>query len=452
MKTLNQIQKAYFLGIGGIGMSAIARYFNSLNIEVFGYDKTPSKLTAQLEKEGMRIHYNDDIAQIPNNLDIVVYTPAIPNNLEEFLYLQRQNIPILKRAAVLGLISENIFTIAVSGTHGKTSVTALIAHILHYANKKAAAFVGGIMKNYHTNCILSEKPEYIIVEADEYDKSFLHLHPNILVVNSLDADHLDIYENIRNLKNSFLQLCKQVDANGKIFINEKLQDDFQNHKTITFGSKATTAIKFANKRIKEHKQYFDYQSKNQSIKDLKIQQPGTVNMLNTLVAVAVAMECGVDKETIRKALAMYQGVERRFDIKARTNHHVYIDDYAHHPEEINALVDAVRSLYPDKKITGIFQPHLYSRTRDFAKEFADSLDRLDEVILLPIYPAREEPIESVSSALIYNHMKLENKKLLNKEEIIPYLNDKNPVFLLTIGAGDIDRLIEPIEKWIKSNE
>lgn len=450
MTDLQNIKRAYFLGIGGIGMSAIARYFVSKGIEVAGYDKTASALTNQLSSENMSIHYEDNPELIPQHVDLVVYTPAVPKSLAEYRYLENKNIPILKRSEVLGIISSSHFTIAVAGTHGKTSVSSLIAHILHQAGKNVSAFIGGIMKNYHSNCIISKSTEIVVVEADEFDRSFLQLHPDILVITAIDADHLDVYGTTAELEKSFKEFIGQLRVGGKLIIEKSLEKLFpENKNKLTYGIKQDAMYKSQKAHIANGFQVFDLLSGQGSIKEIHFSLPGDYNKKNAAAAFAVAELMDVRRGTIRNALENFKGVERRFDIQLRNQKVVYIDDYAHHPNELSACINAVRTLFPDKKITGVFQPHLYSRTRDFADGFARSLEKLDEVILIPVYPAREYPIEGVSSRMIFAKMHIHKKYLFHKEELKENLKKFDIEVLLTLGAGDIDREVQPIKKMLQ---
>jgi len=450
MAALQNIQSAYFLGIGGIGMSSIARYFASRGIKVAGYDKTPSPLTKQLEKEGMLIHYHDRPDWIPADIDIVIYTPAIPESLNEFVLLKRQGAPIYKRSQVLGMISENHFTVAVAGTHGKTSVSSLIAHILHWSGQHVTAFVGGIMKNYRSNCIISDSTEIVVVEADEFDRSFLHLHPDIIVITAIDPDHLDIYGNGDEMERNFKTFASQIRPGGQLIIESKLQSKFQDKPSfLTYGLAPSANFTSVNAFIDSGFQVFDLQHESLSINRVKFALPGEYNRKNVAAAFAVASHMGTEPDKIKQAIESYQGVERRFDIRIRNNNIVFIDDYAHHPEELKACIEAVRTLFPDKTITGVFQPHLFSRTRDFADGFAASLDKLDKCILIPIYPAREKPIEGVSSVMIYDRMRMKSKYHYQKNELVEKLMNFDLEVLLTLGAGDIDRLVIPIKNMLE---
>ena len=446
MKKLSDIKSIFFLGIGGIGMSALARYFHTVGVKVYGYDKTQTPLTCRLTDEGIQVHYDDDIKNIPSEIELVVYTPAIPADNKELIYFKDKGIKLQKRSEILGILTQEHFTIAVSGTHGKTSITSMIAHVLNYSGKKITAFIGGISKNFNSNLVLNNNPEMIVVEADEYDRSFLTLHPDIAIITAIDADHLDIYKTKEALEESFYMFAGQVKKNGKLIVknNIPLPVKFYNKKqnySLTDGEYHTENI-----RIKNHAYTFDLISKNRCLRDLSLGIPGRHNIENAVAAFAVADMLEINDENIRGALASYTGVDRRFDYKLKEKNIVFIDDYAHHPEELKAIILSVKELYEGKKITGIFQPHLFSRTRDFADEFAQSLDLLDEIILLDIYPARELPIAGVSSLMLLDKIKNKSKVLYSKEELIEKINNRQLEVLLTLGAGDIDQLVEPIKE------
>lgn len=449
MIDIENIRSAYFLGIGGIGMSAVARYFHSRGIRVAGYDKTPSPLTKQLTAEGMAIHYEDNPSLIPEESDIGVYTPAVPKTLKEYQYLNERNIPIMKRSQVLGIITSSHYTIAVAGTHGKTSVTALIAHTLHQAGLKVTAFVGGILKNYHSNCLISDSTNVVVVEADEYDRSFLNLTPDMAVITAIDPDHLDIYGNRKELESSFRKFAGLLRGNGKLIIEKSLRKHFtDNGNLLTYGLETGADYLCNNAIITKGYQHFTLSASSVKLENIRFQLPGSYNQKNAAAAFAVATLLGAKLSLLKDAFESFEGVERRFDIQLRTSNVVYIDDYAHHPSELDACIGAIRTLFPGKKITGIFQPHLYSRTRDFADGFAESLDKLDDAILIPVYPAREEPIKGISSEMILERMHSESKHLFDKNDLPHRLNNFKIDVLVTLGAGDIDRLVVPIKNWL----
>lgn len=441
----------YFLGIGGIGMSALARYFNGLGVQVSGYDKTKTLLTDQLQQEGIRIHYQDDVNQIPKNIDLIIYTPAIPKNLDEFIHLKKTGIPVKKRSEVLGLITNERKTIAVAGTHGKTTVSTLIAHILKKSSIDCSAFLGGISKNYKTNLLISDQSDWMVVEADEFDRSFLQLKPEIGIITSMDADHLDIYGNLESLTSNFTQFAEQIKNNGILLIKEGLHSNFTHLSEIQiFTYSVTEGSDFyaSNIRLDNEKYCFDFIYRDKIIRDVTLGIPGLINVENSVAAMAVAILAGITEKEIKAALPAFSGIQRRFDYQIKTEDLIYIDDYAHHPEEIKGFVNSVKKIYPDKKILGIFQPHLFSRTRDFANEFASSLEILDKIILLPIYPAREKPIEGISSKLIFDKINSDNKSLCAKTELIETINRNTFDIILTMGAGDIDQLVLPIKKHL----
>ena len=447
---LNKLHRVYFLGIGGIGMSALARYFHSKGIIVSGYDKSQTPLTNELIDEGIKIHFEDNIDLIPRNIDLVVYTPAIPESNKEYQYFVNNNFELLKRAEVLGKITHDKFTIAIAGTHGKTTISSIIAHILKFTGHNVTALIGGICKNYNSNFISSENTEVFVVEADEYDRSFLTLHPDIEVISSIDADHLDIYGSKKYLNESFKLFAEQIKSNGRLIIKKGIDLTVKAKKNLYYSATCKADFYSSNIRVEGSKYLFDLNFKNSQIKNINFKIPGKHNIENAVAASAVGIEMGIKIEKIKEALETYSGVKRRFDIKIQNPDIIYIDDYAHHPEELKACISSVKELYPDKKITGIFQPHLYTRTKDFADEFAKSLDLLDKVILLNIYPARELPIEGVSSEMILEKIKIKNKKICSNSKVFEELKNNKPEVLLTLGAGDIDKLVEPIENILKS--
>ena len=442
----------YFLGIGGIGMSALARYYNARGANVSGYDKTSSKLTMQLQKEGIPIHFEDDVNQIPDNLDLVIYTPAVPKDLNEFTHLQNSGIPFLKRSEVLGMLTDGRKNIAVAGTHGKTTVTTLIAWLLDQSELGCTAFLGGISNNFKSNLVYSEKAEWIVAEADEYDKSFLSLFPDITLVTSVDADHLDIYGSKNSLVNSFTDFISQTKEGGTIIIKQGLELAIEKqgkNKTLRYSLRESADYFATDLELKNGHYTFDLQTPQGLIKGFTLGIPGLFNVENAVAALSVALTLGVDEDNLRRSLAKFSGIHRRFNILINDGHTVYIDDYAHHPKEIEAVLHSVRKMFPAKKILGIFQPHLYSRTKDFAKEFGKSLSTLDELILLPIYPAREKPISGVGSEMIAEQLENSRVGICEKNELIDKLKTKEFDVLITMGAGDIDRLVEPIIKQLK---
>lgn len=451
----------YFLGVGGIGMSALARYFKHYHKTVFGYDKTSTPLTLQLEKEGIFCHYEENVKGLDIILSkyqthevLVIYTPAVPADHAEYQYLADNHFTILKRSQVLGEITKQFKTIAIAGTHGKTTTTTLVTHLLKSAGINCFAFMGGISKNYNTNLLLgdaSDKNAYVVVEADEYDRSFLTLHPQIALITSADADHLDIYGDADHVKEGYTLFSKQVKENGILIVKKNVDNDLRlTDKRIIYSLNLDTEYCARSIRI-EHAQFFyDIQSPVESVDNVTLGLPGLHNVENSIAAVAIAQQLGIKGTVIKEALRSFSGVKRRFDYRVKTDKVVYIDDYAHHPEELKATIGSVKKLYPSKKITGIFQPHLFSRTRDFGDAFAESLDMLDECILLEIYPAREKPIKGITSQWLLDKMKLKNKKLLSKTEVLEEVRRNKKEVILTMGAGDIDSLAEPLEKILSA--
>lgn len=449
MIKLNDIKKVYFIGIGGIGMSALVRFFHHKGISVCGYDKTETVLTRQLEQEGIRIHYTDDVSLIPKDVELVVYTPAIPADHQELNFYLNNNYTVVKRSDVLQIITQDTFNICVAGTHGKTTISTMIAHLLRDAGVGCNAFLGGISVNYGTNFWHSENA-VSVVEADEYDRSFLKLSPDIAVVSSMDPDHLDIYGNNATMEDAFVSFTRGIKKGGKLIYHLGLKRgaDLHADQKFTYGLKQSAAdISATNLRISAGAYLFDVHLPNQQINDVCLHVGGQHNVENMLVAIAVATMMEVSAEKIKAAVASYSGVKRRFEFVLRdeTSGSVFIDDYAHHPAELDALISGVRDLYPERQLTIAFQPHLFSRTRDFAEAFAASLDRADEVVLLPIYAARELPIEGVSSELIFKHIKRARKHLLSKEELVGWCKEHKPSLFITVGAGDIDALRNPIQ-------
>ncbi len=446
------MKTVYFLGIGGIGMSALARYYAAEGARIFGYDRTRSELTHHLENEGMHIHYNENIDALPEEIDLVVYTPAVPSDHKEYIYLQKTGIPIKKRSEVLGMLSKQYKTIAVAGTHGKTTTSTLAAHLMRQSNVDCQAFLGGIAKNYESNLLLSKHSEFMVTEADEFDRSFLQLHPHIAVITSVDADHLDIYQNKKTFVDTFSQFTGNIRENGFLLIKKGVDlGPAENSKYTIFQYADNTKADFyaTGIRLVDQKYHFTLIHPKGEIHDLVLGVPGRYNIENAVAASACALLCGVSENELREGLKTFAGVHRRFDIRVQTEKLVYIDDYAHHPEELKACITSTREMYPNRKITGIFQPHLYTRTRDFADEFGQSLSLLDEVILLPIYPARELPIEGITSEMLLEKIVTNNKTLVEKKDLVNYLKNKELDVLLTLGAGDIDTLVAPIENELQ---
>ena len=455
----------YFIGIGGIGMSALARWFNHYpEFKVAGYDKTTSPLTKQLEREGLQIHYEDNLKLIPEEFfhtpqsTLVVFTPAVPETHAELSYFKKHNFAVKKRAEVLGLLTRSHFTIAVAGTHGKTTTSSMLAHILYNTSQSCTAFLGGIMQNYESNLLLNAQTggeSYMVAEADEYDRSFLHLSPDIAIVTSMDADHLDIYGDNSHVHEAFVEFAKKIRQNGRIFLKKDLalKHDIGNEPITIEEYALNSEVEYQATHIKIEKDafHFDVFCKGELIKDLVLHVPGYHNVENALAAIAVCRSLGISSEHIRESLKTYRGVKRRFEYIIRGEHFIFIDDYAHHPEEIRAFLQSVSALYPDKKLTVVFQPHLFSRTKDFADEFAQSLSMADKLMLLPIYPARELPIKGVSSKLILEKVSIQDKALYSKEDLFAELAKNKPEVLLTIGAGDIGVMINQIKEIFSLN-
>lgn len=442
----NEVQSVYFLGAGGIGMSGLARWFLLKGKKVHGYDKTSTPLTRALENEGMVIHYEDDPSKIPADTDLVVLTPAIPGNLNERQVLEAGSVPVIKRAALLGLLSKSHTTIAIAGTHGKTSTTALVTHLLKTGGVAVTGFVGGITKNYSNNFIYTPNSTHMVVEADEFDRSFLHLRPDFSVITSTDADHLDIYHDHTQLKEAFVAFSRLSANDQPVLAGPGVRVDFG--RPVLHYSADPADVPYWAENIREEGAgaVFDLVLGDEILKEVTLGIPGRHNIENAVAASAAARWAGVDLVSLRTGLATFKGVVRRFDIRIDTAEFVYIDDYAHHPRELDACIRAVRKIWPTRKITGIFQPHLFSRTRDFMDEFAESLDKLDELILLPIYPAREEPIEGITSEVLFGKVRLGQKALLPKGEVPGWLRKHPADILITLGAGDIDTLVSEIEK------
>lgn len=442
---LKELQNIYFVGIGGIGMSALARYFHYLGREVSGYDKVETTLTRQLVTEGISVHYIDEVALLPPQIDLVVYTPAIPNNHQQLTHLRKQGYPIKKRAEVLGLISKHKKTIGVAGTHGKTTTSSILTHLLKVGGVDCTAFLGGIAGNFDSNFVAGQS-DWVVMEADEFDRSFLQLHPHIGVITSMDADHLDIYGVVEQLQESFEDFAGQVKET--LYIANKLPLKRRNATSYSYGLEEGQ-VKASNLRAVAPYVYFDWEGFGKQWCNLEFTLPGQHNVWNATVAIAIAHQLGVKETAIREGLRTFKGIKRRFELVYDGKGQVYIDDYAHHPTELEAAIKAARTLYPNRHLTGVFQPHLYSRTRDFALGFATALDLLDKVILLDIYPAREQPIEGVSSSIIYNKMKCDDKILLEKKELLSALETMNLEVLMTLGAGDIGALVPSIAKIFK---
>lgn len=443
---MNVLDKTYyfFIGVGGIGMSALARYFKSLDKTVFGYDRTSTELTTELEKEGVVLHFTDELTNIPTDLSpentLVIYTPAVPKGLRELVYFQENNFTILKRSEVLGEITKNTYSIAVAGTHGKTTTSSLLGHILHDANMSSSAFLGGVVENYQTN-FLANGNEITVSEADEFDRSFLKLSPKIGIITAMDADHLDIYGDKESFEQTFFEFGTKITE--QLFVKKGLP--FEN--ALTYGVNSGADYDAINIEIQNGIYHFDVQTPTKTLHGFCLQIPGQHNVENATAAIAVADYINVEESKIVHAIGNFIGVKRRFnrwDFKDK----VYIDDYAHHPTELNAVTESLKQMFPEKKVLGVFQPHLYSRTRDFEAEFADSLSRFDELILLDIYPARELPIEGVTSENLLEKINLKNKEVSSLQNALELIKTKDFDVLVTVGAGNIDALVKPIKAWL----
>jgi len=432
-------------------MSGLARYFHHLGCIVCGYDKTSTDLTNELKNEGIQIIFDDNEEWIPMSFrhtdegTLVIYTPAIPKDSAIVGFFQKRGFELFKRSQVLGLISKGKYTVAIAGTHGKTTTSTMVAHILKDSGKDCSAFLGGIASNYNSN-VLYGKNDIVVVEADEYDRSFLTLYPDIAVITSMDADHLDIYGDHQHLTDSFKMFASQIKEGGVLIHKQGLPLDTGYTYSINDPADAIAL----NIRIEDGSFYFDFRNINTDIKDIQLGIPGFHNVENATAAIEASLRLGVKPDAIKSALASFRGVHRRFEYIVKTSQHIYIDDYAHHPEELRAAINSVKKLYPDRKLVTIFQPHLFTRTRDFADGFAEVLDMTDELILLDIYPARELPIEGVDAEMILSRMNLVNKRKLTKQQAIDAIANEKPALLLTVGAGDIDQLVEPLKNALSN--
>jgi len=460
---LDLYKHIYLIGIGGIGMSALARYFNAKGKNVCGYDKVQSTLCKQLENEGIKIHYNDEVENIPQvirnatyNEILVIYTPAIAKQNAELNFFSDKGFKLHKRAEVLGMISKQSYTIAVAGTHGKTTTSAILAHILQNAGKQTTAFLGGISKNYNTNLLLAEKGDILIVEADEYDRSFLQLQPDIAIITTVDVDHLDIYKNKEDLHVAFKQFVSQIKQKGVLLVEESIAIDFavpEAGAKLSYSASTKADYYAENIKVKEGKMVFDMialdvmpgMTSEKKQEDLELILPGIHNVSNAVAAAAAAYYLGLSFEDITQGLSTFEGIKRRFDVHINSKNLVYVDDYAHHPKEVSSTINAAKQLFPDREITVIFQPHLFSRTKDFAQDFAESLSLANQLILLDIYPARELPIEEVNAKMLLDLCTNPKKETCSKEELLKVLEQEELDVLLTLGAGDIDTLVEPIK-------
>lgn len=454
---LKDIKSVYFVGAGGIGMSAIARYFLHLGIVVAGYDKTPSNLTKELEKEGMLIHYDEDVEKIPAACKdaastLVIYTPAIPQEHKELTFFRENGFTIEKRAQVLGTLTRTHKGLCVAGTHGKTTTSTMCAHIMHQSHVDCNAFLGGISKNYGTNYILSDKSDYVVIEADEFDRSFHWLRPWMSVITATDPDHLDIYGTKEAYLESFRHYTELIQPNGALIIHKNLemQQNVQPGVKVYEYSLNEGDFHAENIKIDNGEITFDFISPIENIEGVELGQPVPINIENGVAAMALAQLNGCTAEEIKQGMKTYEGVERRFDFKIKNDKHVFLSDYAHHPKEIYQSVKSIRELYKTRKITAIFQPHLYTRTRDFYKDFADSLSMLDEVILCDIYPAREEPIPGITSKLIYDNLKPGvEKSMIHKEDVLDLVKNRDFDVLIVLGAGDLDNYVPQMAEILK---
>lgn len=444
----------YFVGIGGIGMSAIARYLKNNGHNIYGYDRTRTQLTAELEKEGMNVTYEENLNHLPEVIDLAIYTPAIPAENKILKEIIKRGIQLNKRAFALAEIVKEKKVIAIAGTHGKTTTSGLLAHLLYNNKIGCSAFLGGIANNYSTNMLCDTKSEYVVVEADEYDRSFLNLNPFVSAITSISPDHLDIYQNKENLEQAFAQFANQTDKNGHVFLKKEVKVEIDEQiKTNTYSLTDIESDYYAwNVRVSNGSYYFDYHTPGKVYYDMQMTYPGIHNIENAVLALSIALSLGVNEYELRAVLKSFKGMKRRFDLKCKTDETIYYDDYAHHPEEIEATITSLKHLYPNKRICGIFQPHLYSRTKDLADQFAEALENLDDIILLPIYPAREEAIPGITSKTILHKINKMDKYHVTKEQLFPLLSALQPELLVTLGAGDIDQLVEPIIQLLKEDE
>ena len=452
---LDALKKLYFIGIGGIGMSALARYFNERGAEIYGYDKTETTLTKKLVGEGMKIHFDEDVNQIPEGLDAVVYTPAIPKEHQELKFLKRSGLPVMKRSEMLGVISRANKCIAIAGTHGKTTTSSMTAHLLRNAGMDISCFLGGIANNFKSNYCYGES-EWTVIEADEFDRSFHRLNPEVAVLISMDPDHLDIYGEKDKVQESFETFLHKVNDGGKILMQRDLTEDFdkafidslksRNIEILTYGL-LDADFEAKNLKYDSGQQVFDFEG----IEELRLMMPGRHNTENMCAAIAIAAILGVSEEEIKAGVKTFSGIQRRFDI-TEGNGRIYIDDYAHHPSELKAAIGSARQLWPNKKLTVVFQPHLFSRTRDFMEDFRRELSEVDELFLMEIYPAREQPISGVNSTKLLENIDLENKKIVHREQLMELIKDSEVEVLMTLGAGDIDVFAPQIRSWIKVND
>ena len=446
---LKEYKNIYFVGIGGIGMSALARYFNNKNVNIFGYDRVKSSLCIELENEGMKIHYTEDTNQISVQKEdtLVIYTPAIPSENTELSYFVKNNYIVMKRSEVLGKITEDHFTIAIAGTHGKTTTSTMIAHILHDSGMDCTAFLGGVSTNYNSNLIFGTEKSVVVVEADEFDRSFLSLTPDVAVITSVDADHLDIYQNKERLISAFSDFTNKIKSGGTLFLEENIDMSVVNRDDISvlkYGLSISSDCKGTDIYPDKKTMNFQVECNGKTFDDLRLNMGGMYNVMNAVASVSVANLLEIDSSNIVDGINTFMGIRRRFETHISSDNLVFIDDYAHHPKEVTESINAVKQMYPERKITVVFQPHLHSRTKDFMNEFANSLSLADELILLDIYGAREEEIEGVSSQILLNKCTSTKKELSALDSIVEKIADKEIDVLLTLGAGDISTIIEPL--------
>ena len=456
MLRLEDIKSVYFVGVGGIGMSALARFFKYENLNVAGYDRVSTVLTKELEQEGIAIHYEDDINQVAlnyrdKNSTLVVYTPAIPDAHGELTYFKTNGFDVRKRAAVLGLISSGMNSVCVAGTHGKTTISSMAAHLYKQSSVGCNAFLGGIVNNYKTNFLHDANSSYVVLEADEFDRSFLHLHPHLALLSAMDADHLDIYGDKKSIEDAFHEFIERIEPGGVLLhkLGLPVGDVNDDIELFTYSIDEEADFMAFNLVLNDGIHQFDLKTPFGTFRSFKMGIPGLINVENAVGAIGLALLGGVSEEEVRDALPRFEGIRRRFQYRIKSDQLVFIDDYAHHPEEINATIRSVKAIYPDNKITAIFQPHLYTRTRDFAMGFAQSLDQCDRVLLLDIYPARELPIEGVSSMVIASLMKNEHVQLVSKADLYQVLVTEENEIILTLGAGDIDKEVPILEEKLK---
>ncbi|MEN9953150.1 MAG: hypothetical protein RLZZ520_1418 [Bacteroidota bacterium] len=446
LTNIQNIKKVYFLGIGGIGMSAIARYFNSKGIAVAGYDKTPTALTNQLQQEGIYVHFNDEVSEFPQDADMVVYTPAIPATNSILSWCRNNNIQLLKRSDMLQIISKDTYNICIAGTHGKTTTSSMVAHLLRDSGYGCNAFLGGIASNYETN-FWSHANAVAVIEADEYDRSFLKLYPNIISISAMDPDHLDIYHTASEMEDAFVQFTSNLKKDGLLLSKKGIQREaslkgdthFTYHLIDTTADIYTTGL-----AMQEGGYLYNVNGPGWTIEQVNLKMGGMHNVENSLVAIAIAKHLGIADILIKKAISNFLGVKRRFEYVLHTDEHVFIDDYAHHPEELKVLINGAKAMFPNRKCTLVFQPHLFTRTRDLVDDFAAMLELADEVILLPIYPARELPIPGITSEWLASKMKGQ-VQVMSKENLLEYVKENPPAMLITAGAGDIDKMVEPLK-------